>query len=505
MNRSDHFDVLVLGAGSAGCVLASRLSEAPDRTVCLVEAGPDYGSYASGRWPADLLDVRAAPRSHDWGFGDGDSLLRAKVVGGCSAHNACFVVWGEPADYDEWEALGNPGWAFAQFAPYLERAETMLGTRRVEHDEITPWQRAVIDAAGTLGFPLLPSLRESEPTDGITAVPINAVDGVRWNAAFAYLDRARDRPNLAILDSALVDRLCLQGDRAVGAIIRHGNRELTLAANVVVIAAGAYGSPAILLRSGVGPEPDLQRLGIPVQASLPGVGCHLVDHPGVGLRFALGEGLQQASARYAHRRLLLQDQCILKATSSHDLGGCASLHVVPRTSELEAGDGYRGDMGVFVLKPRASGSLRLASRDPAVLPVVDNGFLSDVDGHDVTLLVEGIGLVRRLAEARPIADAVGAALGRELSEGEESVLQFARHHVKGYDHPIGTCKMGPSVDHEAVVDGDCRLHGYDNVYVADASVMPTIPRANTHLSVLAIAERIAEKVDQGERSSQRAC
>ena len=224
-------------------MLASRLSEQPERTVCLVEAGPDYGAYDSGRWPAEVLDARAAPYTHDWGFGDGRSLLRARLIGGCSAHNACFVVWGAPADYDEWGALGNDGWSFAAIRPQLERAQGMIETREVEPEEIAPVQRAVIEAAGAAGIPLLEDLNRLDVTDGIAPVPLNAVGGVRWNAAFAYLDPARERSNLTILDRALVDRLRLRGDQAREAIVRRDGEALELEADLFVLAAGPYCSP----------------------------------------------------------------------------------------------------------------------------------------------------------------------------------------------------------------------------------------------------------------------
>ena len=224
------YDVLILGGGAAGCVLAGRLSENPDRSVCLVEAGPDYGHYDEGRWPADLLDARwLALDSHRWERDDQDdrSQIRARVLGGCSAHNACVVLRGAPEDY-EW----GPGWSYAELEPYLARGEETLATRPTPWEELSPWHRAFAEAGG----------------DDSILHPVNAVGDVRWHAGFAYVDPARRRPNLTILADSIVDRVLLSDGRATGAVA--GGRELK--ADVVVVSGGAYGSPGILLRSGIG-------------------------------------------------------------------------------------------------------------------------------------------------------------------------------------------------------------------------------------------------------------
>src|SRR5438105_691970 len=243
----ERFDVLILGGGAAGCALAGRLSENPDRTVCLVEAGPDYGHLSEGRWPADILDPRwLALESHLWERADEEdrSQARARVLGGRSVHNACVILEGAPADY-EWGA----GWSYESFAPYLKRAAETLQTHVLPDDELTPWHRAFRQAGG----------------DDSIVHPVNIVDGVRWHSGFAYVDPARGRGNLTILADTLVDRVLLEDGRAVGALA--DGRELQAA--VVVVSASAYGSPAILLRSGIGPEGDV--------AQLP-VGEGLVDH-----------------------------------------------------------------------------------------------------------------------------------------------------------------------------------------------------------------------------------
>ena len=244
----DHFDVIVVGGGTAGCVLAARLSEAPERTVCLVEAGPDYGRYADRRWPADMLDARTLPMTHLWETEPDDrSASRARIIGGCSAHNACLVVWGSRADYDEW----GDGWSFAELEPYLRRAETMLETRTDRAGDLSPFHRALLEAGPRIGLPVLEHPNDLDATVGVAPAAVNARGAVRWNTSFAYLDEARPRPNLTIAAETLVDRVEIDGGRAVGILTDRGRFE----ADTVIVAAGAYGSPAVLLRSGIGPAP----------------------------------------------------------------------------------------------------------------------------------------------------------------------------------------------------------------------------------------------------------
>src|SRR6478672_1887746 len=227
-NRRSSFDVLVLGAGSAGCVLASRLSEDPDRSVCLIEAGPDHGAYDEGRWPADLLYANELATSHDWG-----------VVGGCSAHNGCFVAWGAPGDFDEWEEAGNPGWSQAEIEPYRRRVSDVLRVRTSRVEDLEPLMRAGLEAAAEIGLPILEDFDDPRAVEGAAAIKVNAVGDVRWNAAFAYLDPCRGRPNLTLVPDALVDRLRLDGERATGAIVRVESGEVEITADLVVLAAGA--------------------------------------------------------------------------------------------------------------------------------------------------------------------------------------------------------------------------------------------------------------------------
>jgi choline dehydrogenase len=441
-----HFDVVVAGGGMAGCVLASRLSELPERRVCLVEAGPDYGPFADGRWPEDILDGRwLALDSHCWERDDAEdrSQLRARILGGCSSHNACVILRGSAADYDEW----GPGWTAAELTPYLDRAELTLATRPLDLEELSPWHRAFADAG----------------RENAIVHPVNmTADGVRWNAAFAYLDPGRGRANLSILADTLVDRVLLDGIRATGVATSRGE----LKADVVVLAASAYGSPGILLRSGIGPE-----TGLPV-------GENLVDHVGTGMGWEPTAELRAEMDEYGRRHQLAMAGVTIEGRSSACPDELCDLFMFPA-----AEPGYELSAAVFAMKPRSRGRVTLTSTDPAAPLHVEHGFLADE--ADVPVLAEGFERLRELGSTEPVR----RYAARESRPGVDvDAENHVRATARGFFHPVGTCAIG------AVVDERCRVLGYENLVVADASVMPTIPRANTNLTTAAIAERVAELI-----------
>jgi choline dehydrogenase len=383
--------------------------------------------------------------SHCWERADDDdrSQLRARIVGGCSAHNACVVLRGADADYDEW----GPGWTAAELSPHLDRAERALGTRRLRPEELSPWHRAFSDEA-----------------DGdVLLHPVNIADGnVRWNAAFAYVDPARARPNLTILADTVVDRVLLDRDRAAGIVTSAGE----ISARTVVLAAGAYGSPAILLRSGIGPES-----GLPV-------GENLADHVGTGMAWEPTDALQEETAAFAARRPTSMAQVTVAARSSACHESLSDLFLFPALDP-----GYEISAAVFVMKPRSRGRVTLTSPDPSAPLAIEHGFLADE--ADVPVLVEGFERLREVGRG----EAVRRYAARELRPGEDVDAEtHVRRSARGFFHPTGTCALG------SVVDERARVFGFENLLVADASIMPTIPRANTNLTTAAIAEKVAETI-----------
>ena len=444
MASPDRFDVLVLGGGAAGCALAGRLSENPDRTVCLVEAGPDYGHLSEGRWPADILDPRwLALESHLWERADEEdrSQSRARILGGCSAHNACVLLEGAPSDYD-WGAE----WSYETFAPFLRQANETLRGHVLADEELTPWHRAFRDAGGAESI----------------VHPVNIVDGVRWHTGFAYVDPARARGNLTVLGDTLVDRVLVDDGRATGAVANGGE----LRADVVVVSAGAYGSPGILLRSGIGPDGEV--------AKLP-VGEGLVDHVGTGAAWEPTERLLAETAAHESAHGLYMGQVTIAAASRSSRPGVRDMFVFPA---LDVGPEISG--AAFAMKPRSRGSVRLNGPKPETPLAIDHGFLRDE--RDVEVVTEAFERLRELVETSEVRPYAGA----ELRPGPEvDAEEHVRGSGRGFFHPVGTCAIG------SVVDERCCVLGFENLYVVDASAIPEIPSANTNLTTVALAERAA--------------
>ena len=493
-------DVLVAGGGSAGCVLAARLSEDPGCHVVLLEAGPDLAGQADV--PPDVLDASGPTTAHDWGYmaepdglGRRIALPRARLIGGCSSTNGCFALRGAPAVYDGWAQLGNPGWSFAEVLPFFRRLEAdadfggewhgcdgPVPIRRHPPAELNAAQAAFIDAARCYGLPYVADHNRPDAL-GVGPTPRNARDGVRMSTSLTYLAAARGRPNLTIRGDAVVDRVEVRGSVATGVRLIGGE---VITADRVVLAAGAYASPAILQRSGIGPAVRLSALGIGVIADLPGVGENLIDHPLVAV---------DLPARRVVTGSRFQAIATLRSQLAPDAG--PDLHLFA-AGPFDVGRDISPAGAVFglvtgLVLPFSRGWVRLRSADPADPPRINVAHLRHRD--DMRRMIEATLIARAISRTDPLA---GVVDGTELAPGPavgdddaDALAASVASRVSTYHHPVGTCRMGADPDGGAVVDARGRVHGIEHLRVADASIMPTIPSANTNLSAIMVAERVA--------------
>jgi choline dehydrogenase len=481
-------DIAVLGGGTSGCVVAGRLAEGSDADVVLVEAGPDYGPLDGGAWPPELVDAQAIPESHDWGYDSGDRypdrvvpFQRARVIGGCSAHNGCIAAIGHRSDYDGW---GLPGWGAADVERLLPTVLQRMRVRVYDDDEAGPFHAACLETAVAAGWARADDLCELDGLDGFGLETVNVSNGVRFNTAFAYLDPVRER--LRVLGDALVDRLEPDGEGWTAHVVGSDGPGV-VRAGTVVLAAGAYGTPAILQRSGVGDPAWLGAAGIACVHDLPGVGRNLHDHPMVEVEYARGDALEREIAAATARGFVPDEQTLGKTRSSHAADGIYDLHVVPFFSATQTGIlAGRVSIAAAVMTPRSRGYVRVRDAQPGAAPLLEHAYLEDPDGHDLAVLRDGVALVRDLATRAPLRHLIGEPL-RELDNDDA-----LRDAVVHYYHPVGTCAMGPASDPLAVCDERGRVHGLQGLVVADCSLMPRVPRANTNIPAVVIGERVAE-------------
>jgi len=503
------FDTIIVGAGPAGCVLAARLSEDVDRQVLLIDAGPDYGSDPAG-WPPELLDPYATEWvSHAWGYTNAAAedgairhgLPRARVFGGCSTVNACQWFRGSRIDYDAWETAGNTGWGWDDLFPYFLKSESDDHGDPSVHGDAGPVRisrepderlglsdRLLAETAAELGFEWLDDLNGSDrqfPSLGRT--PKNIDNGHRLNGSLTYLKAARDRANLTLLPDTLIDRVLMEGTRAVGVRAADG-RELR--AREVIVSGGAYASPAILLRSGIGAAGQLHDLGIPLVRDLSGVGQHLLDHPFISpytsgmTLWPIRPGMETG------RRVFVQ--LMLRARSSQ-VNEEIDLHFYPREILDPRTGGWVFGFGISLMYARSKGRVRLTSRDPEATLDIDHRWFSE--SADLQSLADGVEIAARLATTPPLAGMLDiSAEQHALLRDRDAVKRVLLAEAATTFHPSSTCRMGPSVDPTAVVDATCRVHGVDRLRVVDASIFPWGPRCNLHAPIIAVAERAADVI-----------
>ena len=530
------WDYIVVGAGTAGCVLANRLSADPDVSVLLLEAGGE-DDWIWIHIPVGYLFCIGNPRT-DWCYRteaesglNGRSILyaRGKVLGGCSSINAMVYMRGQARDYDEWEALGNPGWGWNDVLPVFRRSEDYHlgadaahgagGEWRVERQRLS-WEilDAFREAMAEAGIPKIADFNRGD-NEGSGLFEVNQRRGVRWNAAKAFLRPVMRRPNLTVLTNAQARRLRVEGRRAVGVeFSRSGEEQFAKARIETVLATGAIGSPQILQLSGVGPEELLREHGIPVAHASPGVGGNLQDHLQLRMAFkvrnvrTLNEWANTLRGRISMglEYLLFRTGPLTMAPSQ--LGGFTRSDPAQRSANLEfhiqplSLDKFGDPLHPFPaltasvanLRPSSRGSVRIRSSDPLAAPAIRPNYLSTAADRKIAAdslrLTRGIAGKPALAKYQPEEFLPGAKF-----RTDEELARAAGDVGTTIFHPVGTCKMGPDSDRAAVVDARLRVRGIERLRVVDASIMPTITSGNTNSPTLMIAERGSDMIREDRK------
>ncbi len=540
------FDYIIVGGGSAGCVLAGRLSEDPAVRVALLEVGPADSSVLI-HCPAGLA-VMAKYELHGWGYstvpqpglnGRRGYQPRGKVLGGSSSINAMIYARGHAQDYDSWAAQDNPGWSFADVLPYFKRSEHNERGADALHGQggplnvmdlrcPNPFLPSFVEAGRQAGYRLNPDFNGPEQ-EGVGIYQVTHRNGERFSAAKAYLTPHLGRPNLQVITNALTTRVLtetLNGrPHAVGVDYRPEKGRGALQTlrlkpdGEVLLSAGAFGSPQLLMLSGIGPADHLREHGIGLVHDLPGVGENLHDHPDVvmvvdapkvtdlfGLSVTGAVNMLKGIFEWRSRRSgplttnFAEAGGFIKSAPDEAIPDL-QLHfvvgkLVDHGRKTVFGHGY--SCHVCLLRPRSRGTLRLASADPQVAPLIDPAFLKDPD--DMARLLRGFKLVRRLLQQPALARHGGqeTAASRH-AQSDAQIEQFIRNHADTIYHPVGTCRMG--ADAGAVVDARLRVHGVSGLRVVDASVMPSVVGGNTNAPVIMMAEKATDMIRDDRRAA----
>jgi choline dehydrogenase len=522
-SKAKGYDYIIVGAGSAGCVLAARLTEDPAARVLLLEAGgPDTAREI--HIPAAFSKLFKT--EVDWNYStEPEPFLnnrklywpRGKVLGGSSSINAMIYIRGSAMDYDRWKDLGNEGWGFTDVLPYFKKSENHERGAGEFHGTggplnvadlglVNPLTRAFIAGAQEIGIRAIADFNGATQ-DGVGLYEVTQKNGQRHSAADAYLRTALARPNLTVTSGALATRVLIENSHATGvAFLQDGAERQIRATGEVILAGGTVNSPQLLMLSGIGPADQLSRVGIPAVHDLPGVGANLQDHPMVSVGYLCTKPVSLDGAetlanllRYlifkkgpltsnvAEAGLFASSRKDLKAPDTQLLFGPAYYrgHGLMRRKEHCFG------FGPTLITPDSRGSISLRSANPLDAPAIRANYLST--DADMRTMIEGVRLSRRIAHTR----AFDPYRGQELHPGanatsDADIAEFLRNEVETLYHPVGTCKMGN--DPLAVVDSHLRVHGIARLRVVDASVMPTIPAGNTNAPTVMIAEKAADMI-----------
>lgn len=497
------FDYVIAGGGTAGCVLAARLSESADVTVCLLEAGPsDVGDddiLVLSEW-MHLLDS-----GYDWDYPvepqeRGNSFMRharGKVLGGCSSHNSCIAFWPPAECLDEWVDMGATGWSSAEILPLVRRLTGTVELRDVPPND--PCGAAVLEAAAAVGLPTVAFNRGETVHNGAGWFQINAgTDGIRNSSSHAYLHPIMDsRPNLEIRTGCWVAELLFDGRAATG--VRYQRPDLTgydtvTARREVIVTAGAIDTPKLLMLSGIGPSVHLRELGIDVRVDSPGVGSNLDDHVEglvfweaarpmvdtstqwweIGLFTTVDEGSAQPDLMMHYGSVPFDMNTLRRGYPTTDNGFCLTPNVT---------------------QGRSRGTVRLRSRDFRDRPRVDPRYFTDPDGYDDRIMLTGVKLARTIAEQQALAPWIARELapGPEATTDDELLDYIHQCHNTVY-HPAATARMGAADDPMAVLDPELRVKGVDRLRVVDASAMPKLPAVNPNITVMTMAEKCADLI-----------